>query len=211
MVSHGTVFTYAVLGILACFSIFSLAIVLAKWSAFGSASKTDARFVRAFRKANSFETVVAAAENFRPTPLVKIFDAGYGEVSRQMNSKHGLTNKEAVVRSLQIAISEQLARYESKLNWLATTASVSPFIGLLGTVLGIIRAFSKLGGEGSTSLNSVGPGISEALIATAVGLVAAIPAAIFYNVFGRRLKEMGDRFDNFSLEFMNMAERMSGE
>lgn len=211
MISRGTPLTYGVLAVLACFSVLSIAIALSKRSAFGTADRTDARFVRAFRKANSLETVVAAAESFRPTPLVRIFDAGYLEASRQLNSHRRLTNKEAISRSLQIAISEQLSRYEHNLNWLATTASVSPFIGLFGTVLGIIRAFSQLGSAGSTSLSSVGPGISEALIATAVGLIAAIPAAIFYNYFGRQLKEMGDRFDNFSLEFMNIVERAAGE
>ncbi len=211
MLGHGTPFTYAVLAILAVFSIFSIAIALSKRSAFSAARTADARFVRAFRKANSLETVVAAAENFRPAPLVRIFDAGYLEASRQLTSHRRLTNKEAISRSLQIAISEQLSRFEHNLNWLATTASVSPFIGLFGTVLGIIRAFGQLGSAGSTSLSSVGPGISEALIATAVGLVAAIPAAIFYNLFGRQLKEMGDRFDNFALEFMNMVERSAGE
>jgi biopolymer transport protein TolQ len=211
MVGNGTPFTYAVLAVLACFSFLSIAIALSKLSAFGAARRSDLRFVRAFRKANSLDTVVASAENFRPAPLVKIFDAGYLETSRQLNSHKKLINKEAISRSLQISISEQLSRYEHNLNWLATTASVSPFIGLFGTVLGIIRAFNNLGSAGSTSLSSVGPGISEALIATAVGLVAAIPAAIFYNYFGRQLKEMGDRFDNFSLEFANMVERASGE
>jgi biopolymer transport protein TolQ len=107
-------------------------------------------------------------------------------------------------------VSEQLTRLEHNLNWLATIASVSPFIGLLGTVIGIIRAFENLGSAGSTSLKSVGPGISEALIATAVGLFAAIPAAIFYNYFGHLLKEMGARMDDFSLEFLNLIERSFG-
>jgi biopolymer transport protein TolQ len=211
MVSHGTVFTYAVLGILACFSIISLTIALSKWSGFSAVSRSDARFVRAFRKSNTLETVVAAAESFRPTPMVRIFDAGYAEVSRQLISHNRLTNKEAITRSLQVGVSEQLSRFEHNLNWLATIASVSPFIGLFGTVMGIVRVFNNLGSAGSTSLTSVGPGVADALIATGVGLIAAIPAAIFYNVFGRRLKEMGDRFDNFSLEFMNMVERASGE
>ena len=151
-----------------------------------------------------------ASEQFRPSPLVTVFDFGYQEVSRQVKARGSLGNKDAILRSLQIGTNQQLARLEQNLSWLATTASVSPFIGLFGTVLGIIRAFSQLGSAGSTSLSSVGPGISEALIATAVGLVAAIPAAIFYNHFGRQLKEMGDRFDNFSLEFMNMVERSAG-
>jgi biopolymer transport protein TolQ len=211
MVSHGSVFTYAVLAILACFSILSLAIAFAKWSAFGGAARSDGRFSRAFRKANALETVAAAAENFRPAPLVRIFDAGYFEASRQLQAHQRLVNKDAIVRSLQIAVSEQLSRFEQNLNWLATIASVSPFIGLFGTVMGIVRVFSGLGVSGSTSMTTVGPGVSEALITTGVGLIAAIPAAIFYNIFGRRLKEMGDRFDNFSLEFINMVERSLGE
>jgi len=93
------------------------------------------------------------------------------------------------------------------MNWLATTATVTPFIGLFGTVLGIIRAFGDLGAEGSASLRAVAPGISEALLATAVGLAAAIPAAIFYNHFGHSLREMGARMDDFSLEFLNIVER----
>jgi len=211
MVRQGSVYSYTVLGILACFSVVSLAIVLAKWSAFSSASRTDARFLRAFRKSNSLETVVAAAESFRPTPLVRIFDSGYGETARQLNSQRRLTNKEAISRSLQIGITEQLTRFENNLNWLATIASVSPFIGLFGTVMGIVRVFSNLGSANSTSLTAVGPGVSEALVTTGVGLIAAIPAAIFYNLFGRRLKVMGDRFDSFALEFMNMIERSTGE
>jgi biopolymer transport protein TolQ len=211
MVSHGSVFSYAVLAILACFSILSLAIALAKWSAFSSGARSDGRFLRAFRKANALETVAAAAENFRPAPLVRVFDAGYAEAARQLQAHQRLVNKESISRSLQIAVSEQLSRYEHNLNWLATIASVSPFIGLFGTVMGIVRVFSSLGAAGSTSMTTVGPGVSEALVTTGVGLVAAIPAAIFYNIFGRRLKEMGDRFDNFSLEFINMVERSSGE
>src|SRR5580700_2436555 len=109
MVSNGTPFTYAVLAILICFSILSLTIALSKWSAFSAASRSDGRFVRAFRKSNSLETVVAAAESFRPTPIVRIFDSGYGEVSRQLNSTHGVTNKDAISRSLQVGISEQLS------------------------------------------------------------------------------------------------------
>ncbi len=211
MLSGSTPFTYVVLGILGVFSIVSLAIFFAKRSAFSGASRSDARFLKAFRKAKTLETVVAAAESFRPTPLVRIFDAGYQEAARQLELQKVLYNKEAISRCLQIGISEQMERFENGLNWLATIASVSPFIGLLGTVLGIIRAFQQLGSEGSTSLSQVGPGISEALITTAVGLVAAIPAAIFYNLFGRRLKELGDRFDNFALEFANMIERSTGE
>ena len=129
----------------------------------------------------------------------------------EVKSRGSLANQEAISRSLQLGVSEQMSRLEHNLNWLATIASVSPFIGLLGTVIGIIRAFENLGSAGSTSLKSVGPGISEALIATAVGLFAAIPAAIFYNYFGHLLKEMGTRMDDFSLEFLNLIERSFGD
>jgi len=97
------------------------------------------------------------------------------------------------------------------MSWLATTASVSPFIGLFGTVLGIISAFIQLSSMGSTSLKAVGPGIAMALVATAVGLLAAIPAAIFYNHFGHKIREIGARMDDFALEFLNLAERTFGE
>ena len=154
---------------------------------------------------------MVASEQFRPSPLVSVFDFGYTEINRQVQTRGGFTNKGALERSLQLGTNEELARLEHNLNWLATTASVSPFIGLFGTVLGIIRAFEMLGSSGGTSLASVGPGISEALFATAVGLFAAIPAAIFYNHFGHMLKELGARMDDFALEFINLAERSFGE
>ena len=113
MISHGSVFSYAVLAILACFSILSLAIALAKWAAFSSGARSDARFARAFRKANSLETVAAAAENFRPAPLVRVFDAGYAEVARQLNAHQRLVNKESISRSLQIAVSEPICHVSS--------------------------------------------------------------------------------------------------
>ena len=151
-----------------------------------------------------------ASEQYRPSPLVSVFDRGYEEVSRQVKARGSLANHEAINRSLTLGINEELARLEKNLSWLATTASVSPFIGLLGTVIGIIRAFNNIG-SGSTSLSSVGPGIADALVATAFGLFAAIPAAIFYNYFGNILKSLGSRMDDFSLEFLNLIERSFGE
>ena len=209
-VSHGTSFTYVILGILLLASLYSWTVTFSKLSSFKTARRNDARFLRAFRKATGLEAVMVASEQFRPSPLVSLFERGYEEVSRQVKSRGSLANEEAISRSLQLGVSEQLTRLEHNLNWLATIASVSPFIGLLGTVIGIIRAFENLGSAGSTSLKSVGPGISEALIATAVGLFAAIPAAIFYNYFGHLLKEMGARMDDFSLEFLNLIERSFG-
>jgi biopolymer transport protein TolQ len=201
----------AVLVILFIFSVSSWTIIFSKWSALRRAQASNARFLRAFRKANGLEAVMVASEQFRPSPLVSVFDFGYTEINRQVQTRGGFSNKAALERSLQLGTNEELARLEHNLNWLATTASVSPFIGLFGTVLGIIRAFEMLGSSGGTSLASVGPGISEALFATAVGLFAAIPAAIFYNHFGHMLKELGARMDDFALEFINLAERSFGE
>ncbi len=124
------------------------------------------------------EAVMVASEQFRPSPLVAVFDFGYEEVERQVKARGGLNNRTALERSLQLGVSEELSKLERNMSWLATTASVTPFIGLLGTVLGIIRAFLALSAQGSTSLRTVGPGIAQALVATAVGLFAAIPAAI---------------------------------
>jgi len=202
---------WVVLVILIVFSIFSWTVIFSKLSALGGARKTNWRFLRAFRKAAALEAVMVASEQYRPCPLVSVFDFGYEEVERQVKSRGRLNNRTALERALQLGVSEEAAKLERNMHWLAITASVSPFIGLLGTVLGIIRTFNALGHQGSTSLAAVGPGISEALIATALGLFAAIPAALFYNLFGNRIREMGARLDDFALEFLNLAERSFGE
>lgn len=211
LISGGSILANVVLVILLGFSVYSWTIIFAKWASLGAARKSDARFLRAFRKANGIESVMVASEQFRPSPLVSVFDAGYGEVSRQVKAKGIPSNQDSITRSLQIGTNQQIARLEQGLGWLATTASVSPFIGLLGTVLGIIRAFSNLKGAGSTSLDSVGPGIAEALIATAAGLFAAIPAAMAYNHFNHMLKALGSDMDDFGLEFLNLIERSFGD
>jgi biopolymer transport protein TolQ len=200
----------AVLGVLVCFSVYSWTIIFAKGQVLRGAKKANTRFLRAFRKANGMEAIVAASENFRPSPLVSVFDFGYEEIDRQTKARGKVTNRTALERTLQLGVSEEIAKLERNMNWLATTASVSPFIGLFGTVLGIIRAFQDLG-QGSASLRIIGPGIAEALIATAVGLFAAIPAAIFYNHYGYRIREIGARMDDFTLEFLNLAERSLGD
>jgi biopolymer transport protein TolQ len=201
----------AVLAVLACFSVYSWTVILAKWQSLRGARKANSRFLRAFRKAPGLEAVVVASEQFRPSPLVAVFDFGYEEIERQVKSRGTVTNRTALERTIQLGISEELAKLERNMSWLATTASVSPFIGLFGTVLGIIKAFLDLSKMGSSSLTAVGPGIAMALVATAVGLLAAIPAAIFYNIFGHKIREMGARMEDFALEFLNLSERTFGE
>ena len=197
----------AVIVILACFSLLSWAVIFSKWSVFRGASAANRAFLRAFRKATGLEAVAVASEQFRSSPLVAVFDFGYSEVDRQMKARGSVTNKLALERSLQLGVSEEVTKLERNMNLLATTATVSPFIGLFGTVWGIIDAFSALGTAGSASLRAVAPGISEALITTALGLAAAIPAAVFYNFFGHTIREFGARMEDFSLEFLNLTER----
>jgi biopolymer transport protein TolQ len=197
----------AVMGILAVLSILSWTIIFSKYSVFRAARDANRQFIRAFRKANGLDAVALASEQFRISPLVAVFDFGYSEIDRQMKTRGTLTNQLALERSLQLGISEEVAKLERNMNWLATTATVSPFIGLFGTVWGIIDAFQALGLAGATSMRAVAPGIAHALVATALGLAAAIPAAVFYNHFGHILKELGARMEDFSLEFLNLAER----
>jgi biopolymer transport protein TolQ len=185
----------------------SWTIIFSKWSMFRRARNANLRFLRLFRKASRLDAVAAATEQYRAAPLVTVFDFGYSEVARQISARSRITNPVAVERTLQLGISEEITRLERSMNWLATTATVSPFIGLFGTVWGIINAFQALALTGSTSMRTVAPGIAQALIATALGLAAAIPAAVFYNQFGHTIKEMGARMEDFSLEFQNMTER----
>jgi biopolymer transport protein TolQ len=118
-----------------------------------------------------------------------------------------LKSLEAVDRALIRAATAEVQKLERRLTFLATTASVAPFIGLFGTVVGITLAFQRIGATGSTNLAVVGPGISEALIATAAGLFAAIPAVVFYNHFVHQVKDFSAAMDDFALEFLNIAER----
>jgi len=197
----------AVLALLLVGSVGSWVIIFAKWSQFKSAVAANSAFLRAFRKSPNLDAVAAAGEQFRAAPLTTVFDFGYQEATRQVKLRGEIINKVALERSLSLGISEEITLLERRMSWLATTATVSPFVGLFGTVLGIIDAFQGLGSAGSASLRAVAPGISEALIATAAGLAAAIPAAVAYNAFGHSIKELGARMDDFALEFLNMTER----
>ena len=211
MVLGGSVLAKVVLAVLLLASLLSWTIILAKWSQFKGALRANGAFLRAFRKAPGLDAVAVAVEQYREAPLSAVFDFGYHEVARQTQKVGKVSNKIALERSLQLGLSEELARLERNMSWLATTATTAPFVGLFGTVLGIIDAFQGLGAAGSASLRAVAPGISEALIATAAGLFAAIPAAIAYNQFGQRIKELTARMEDFILEFLNMTERVYEE
>lgn len=194
----------AVLLLLLAFSLISWAIILAKWNLLRRARVQSGRFVRAFRKAQRLQDMAAVAEQFRPSPLVGVFDAGFQEYRKQGGIVRSLL---AIQRAMQISTSEEMTRFERNLPWLAITAAVSPFVGLFGTVWGIIDAFHGLGTAGAATLRAVAPGISEALITTAAGLAAAIPAVIAYNLIGSSIREFAARGDDFALEMLNAVER----
>jgi biopolymer transport protein TolQ len=193
-----------VLLLLLLFSLVSWSIILSKWSLLRRARVQSGRFVRAFRRAQRLQDVGAVSEQFRPSPLVGVFESGYGEYKRQGGTPRNLTS---IQRAMQIATSEELTRFERNLPWLAITGAVTPFVGLFGTVWGIIDAFHGLGTAGAATLRAVAPGISEALITTAAGLAAAIPAVIAYNLIGASIREFASRGDDFSLEMLNAVER----
>jgi biopolymer transport protein TolQ len=200
-----------VLVLLIAFSVLSWAVILSKWRLISRARTQSARFVRSFRKAHRLQDIASLAEQFRPSPLVGVFEGAVAEFKRQMGTTGGIHNLTAIQRAMQIASSEGITRLERNLPWLAITGAVAPFIGLFGTVWGIVDAFHGLGTAGAATLRAVAPGISEALVTTAAGLAAAIPAVIAYNLIIGSIREMAARNDDFALEMLNLMERQAFE
>ncbi|MFN7919521.1 MAG: MotA/TolQ/ExbB proton channel family protein [Bryobacteraceae bacterium] len=211
MIAQAGLLSKLVMVFLAIVSVFSWTMIFSKWQVFQKARGANASFLRSFRKADALPAVAQTVRQYPLAPLVSVFEFGYEEVDRQVRTHGTLRNRPAIERALQLGAGEEMTKLERSMNWIASVASISPFIGLFGTVWGIINAFSGLGEAGSASLRAVAPGISEALLATALGLFAAIPAAVAYNYFSHMLREMSSRMDDFGLEFMNMTERMFGE
>jgi len=211
----------AVLLILVIFSVVSWGIVLIKFWQFRRATRHTASFLDVFRRSSKFSEVQAVCQSLQESPLVGIFQSGYAELRAQLKQAEHLHEGEesaepnastlksldALDRALLRATSIETSRLERQVPFLATTASVTPFIGLFGTVWGIMNAFQGIGQMGSTSLDVVAPGIAEALIATAAGLLSAIPAVYFYNHFTYQVRMFVSEMENFSLDFLNIAER----
>ncbi|HET7209648.1 MAG TPA: MotA/TolQ/ExbB proton channel family protein [Terriglobales bacterium] len=209
LVSESGAVAKAVLLTLLVFSVLSWALIFSKWARLKRARIQSGRFVRAFRKAQRLQDVAAVADQFRPSPLVGVFEGGFEEYKRQIGMTGTVSNPLAVQRAMQIMSSEEVSRLEHNLPWLATTGAVTPFVGLFGTVWGIIDAFHGLGTAGAATLRAVAPGISEALITTAAGLVTAIPAVIAYNLITHSIRDFAARTDDFSLELLNAVERQA--
>lgn len=206
MVHNSGPVAFTVLVILLIASIFSWAIMLSKWRSFSRAQIQGQRFVRAFRKSSRLSEIASVSEQFKPSPLVAVFGEIHDEYQRQNGGRGLPRNPAALERAAQTASSEALTAMESHMTWLATIAAIAPFIGLFGTVMGIIDAFHGLGTAGAATLRAVAPGISEALITTAAGLVVAIPAVVGYNQLTARLREFASRMDDFGRELLNAIE-----
>lgn len=216
-----------VLLILLGFSIASWAIILQKWRLMRRVKRETRMFREIFAESDNLPLVYAATKQYHVSPLARIFAAGYAELRAHLNTKLPLRGRNGVVdeidgdtahtpgafeierfrRMLTLVASEETLRLERLLTFLATTGSATPFIGLFGTVWGVMNAFHGIGLRGSATLATVAPGISEALIATAAGLAAAIPAVVAYNYFVSQIRVMTTEMENFSAEFVSYAER----
>jgi biopolymer transport protein TolQ len=205
-----------ILLLLLVFSLLSWTIIFRKWSTLRQIRQNNHEFVDFFRKSARLSEIHDACKQYQRSPLSGIFTAAYHELNDQIQAlkNHNpespvLTerNTSGIHRALQRASASELSALEKNMSWLATTGSVTPFIGLLGTVVGIINAFEGLGIEKTASIQAVAPGIAEALIATAAGLFAAIPAVIAYNHFISGIKDIAADMDDFSSEFLNLVER----
>ena len=197
-----------VLILLLLFSIVSWAIIFAKWRTLKSSQKETDEFLARFSRNAKLSDLFIEAEFRKNSPIARVYLAGYEEVMNQIESSNNrIQSFDAINRVMQSATIEEVTQMEKSLSWLATAANASPFIGLFGTVVGIIIAFQGLSGASGSSIQSVAPGIAEALIATAAGIGAAVPAAIFYNYFLSRIKNLTASLDRFSLEMLNIIER----
>jgi biopolymer transport protein TolQ len=221
LITDSTWLSLGVLSILLTFSAISWGITLYKIAVYRRAARQTTRFLDVFRKSSKFSEVQSVCPSLKDSPLVGLFQAGYSELNSQLRQtppadatkptvpagRPTLRSLDAVDRALLRATAVELARLERHVPFLATVASITPFIGLFGTVWGIMGSFSSIGAAGSSSLGVVAPGIADALVATAAGLFAAIPAVYFYNHFTQRVKEQASAMEDFSLEFLNICER----
>ncbi len=218
MVLHSGPVVQGVLYLLLFFSVMSWGIILYKLRRLRRAQRESDRFIDIFWETKNLSAIHTASLDMKGSPVAQVFRAGYQELLRVTRSRKqanpgegelttelgGVKNVERAVRQ---AINQEITRLEQALTFLATTASAAPFIGLFGTVWGIMNAFRGLSISQSSSIQAVAPGIAEALVATAMGLAAAIPAVIAYNSFARRVRVVSAAMENFAAEFLNIAER----
>jgi biopolymer transport protein TolQ len=222
LINRSTVVAKVVIIFLALFSIVSWGVILYKLWTFQRASRQSTQFLDVFRRSNKFSEVQAVCRSLADSPLVGLFQSGYTELTAQLRqatpdgepahprgvaTRPTLKSLPAVDRALMRASAVEVNKLERYVSFLATTASMAPFIGLFGTVFGIIRAFEEIARTGSTNLGAVAPGIAEALVATALGLFAAIPAVIAYNRMSFGINRLESRLQRFADAFHGTLSR----
>jgi len=218
LVANADLVVQIVLATLLFFSAMSWGIVIFKQRQLKRATRQTAQFLDVFRKSSRFSEVQAACAGLTGSPLVGLFQAGYAELNSQLRAapdakpaegapRPTLKSLDAVDRALLRASTAEISKLEFRVAFLATTATITPYIGLFGTVWGIMAAFQGIATAGSTSLAVVAPPIAEALVATGAGLFAAIPAVYFYNDITSVVKKFANEMDDFSMEFLTIAER----
>jgi biopolymer transport protein TolQ len=210
LILHASIIVQIVIGILVIFSVISWGIIFNKWLSLGKAKIDTYSFLKHFHNTKSISTLYNTISTKRSTNSVSaLFYEGITEYNKL--TKQGITNKdttlENIERSLSSTMDAELDRMEGGLSTLATFGSVSPYIGLLGTVWGIMHAFIGLGSEGQATLATVAPGIAEALVATAIGLIVAIPSSMFYNKFSADIMSLNNKMNKFGDEFLNLINR----
>jgi biopolymer transport protein TolQ len=211
LIKNASVVVKLVLLLLLSFSIISWAVIIFKLMEYRRARKNSLRFLEFFKKSKNFSEINNTKSLYGNNPLGEIFRFGYREISLQSGSSQtlGKLDLESVHRALLRASNSEITRFERLNGFLATCASATPFIGLFGTVWGIMSSFQQIGIQMNANLATVAPGIAEALIATALGLFAAIPAVIFYNLLLNKLKVLIAMMEDFVLEFLNLSEKLS--
>ena len=197
-----------VLLLLLCASLYSWTVILGKASSFSKATKESKRFIRAFRKATRLQEIAALTSEYAASPMAQVFEDVYETYKRQTGGQGPPRNLAPLERSAQTAASEAVTSLERRMTWLATIAATSPFVGLFGTVMGVVDAFHGLGTAGAATLRAVAPGISEALITTAAGLFVAVPAVVAYNQLSARVRVFASAIDDFCRELLNSFEEI---
>jgi len=218
LVLQSTGVVMGVLALLALFSVISWYIIGYKLFYLHRAQSESEKFLEVFWRSKRLDAIYQSAEELKRSPISQVFKAGYIELSKIKGNDGGekadkadkaawLGDMQSIERALQRAHTNETTHLESMVPFLATTGSAAPFVGLFGTVWGIMNSFRSIGEKGAANLAVVAPGIAEALIATAIGLMAAIPAVIAYNYFLRRIRVLSSEMENFSSDFLNIVKR----
>jgi biopolymer transport protein TolQ len=214
LILEASIVVQIVLIVLLFFSVFSWAIIYYKRKTFKTAEKESENFMSVFKKSRNLAEVNNASQKYKSSPLASLFKSGFKVLaySKKSNPESSLSpqNLESINRALIKASNKEVKRLEKMMSFLATTGSVTPFIGLFGTVWGIMDSFIGLAIKKTASISTVAPGIAEALVATALGLFAAIPAVIAYNHFLQKIKDTVSDMEDFSIEFISITERLYG-